>query len=240
MVFNDTTNKNGIIQLIERLTKLGDGGITNDPVLLKQTTADVNVAYAKVASALMRVDRNWRWDDTNYDDFAIATIDLVANQIDYILPRATTDEHPSTLYKLNRVRILVGGQYIALTLMDADEDESPNSGVPTKYRLIGNSLRFNCPIGGGTTLSEGLELEFQRSFQEFASTDTDKQPGFMNNYHDLLAYDASSVYLLPYNPELAVVYSNIFTNRLKNLQTDWAYKNTDFQPRLRIKQESNK
>lgn len=227
MVFSDTTNKNGIVQFTESLCKLGDGGITNDAVLFKQITSYINQADKKVAMALLRVDKSWRWDDSNYTDFPIATIDLVASQRDYTLPAATSGGNASTLWRLNRVRIKNSSDnWTELTLMDVDEKESDDTGFPAKYRLIGNSIRFEC-LPTGITTTGGMEVTFQRSEVEFTVASTTQQPGFMNSYHDLLAYDASSSYLLPINRQLAIDYLNIFKEGLEELQGDYANRNDD-------------
>lgn len=239
MVFSSTTNKNGIVQLAERLCKLGDGGITNDTTLFKQFTADINQAYKKVGMALLRSDKNWKWDDSNYTDFQIATINIVASQRDYTLPASTSGGNASTLWRINKVEILQSsGSYSVIDLMDLDEEETTTTGLPTKYRLIGNSIRFKeLPSANSTN---GLRITFQRSMVEFTTSSTTEQPGFIDTYHDLLAYDASSVYLLPINTQLAVNYNTIFENRLKLLQQDNALKNDDTKRQLRANIESTR
>ena len=234
MVFNDTTNKNGIVQFSEDLCKLGDGGITGDTVLFKKFTSLLNQAYKKVAIALLRVDRTWKWDDTNYTDFPIATIDLVTTQRDYTLPAATSGGNASTLWKVNLVEIMdTAGLYHKIELMEDGDLETPDTGTPTKYRLIGNSIRLqNIPVTGSVTMTNGLRITFQRSLDVFTTADTTQQPGFMDAYHDLLAYDASATYLLPIDGNLAINYSTIFENRLKLLQRDWANKNDDVVNRI--------
>lgn len=229
MVFSDTTNKNGIVQFSEDLCKLGDGGITGDTVLFKKFTSLLNQAYKKVAMALLRVDRRWKFDDTNWTDFPIATIDLVTNQRDYTLPASTSGGNASTLWKVSLVEILgTDGIYHKIDIMEDGELENTDTGTPTKYKLIGNSIRLqNIPVTGSVTLTAGLRITFQRSIVEFTVASTTEQPGFMDSYHDLLAYDASATYLLPFNSQLAVNYMTIFENRLKLLQKDWANKNDD-------------
>lgn len=229
MVFSDTTNKNGIVQLTERLCKLGDGGITNDTTLFLQFTGDINQAYKKVSTALLRVDKNWKWDDTNYTDFPIATIDLVSSQRDYTLPASTSGGNASTLWKLNLVEIMdTAGVYHKIDLMPEGELETTDTGIPTQYKLIGNSIRLKViPVTGSVTLTAGLRVTFQRSVIEYTTASTTVQPGFMDAYHDLLAYDASATYLMPINTQLAVNYTNIFENRLKLLQKDYSNKNDD-------------
>lgn len=242
MVFNDTTNKNGIVQLVERLCKLGDGGITNDTTLFKQITGDINQAYKKVAMAMLQVDKNWKFDDSNYTDFPIATINLVDQQRDYTLPASTTGGNASTLWRVNRVRVKdSAGEYYDLSLLDPQADETRTAtaytGTPTHYRMIGNSIRLSpIPNTNNVTLTAGLEITFQRSGTEFTTASTTAQPGgIFDTYHDLLAYDASATYLMPFNTQLAINYMQIFNNRLEMLKDDYKHKNTDIRDTIRPK-----
>lgn len=234
MQISDTTNKNGIVQLQERLCKLGDGGITNDSTLFKQVIGDINQAYKKVAMGLLRVDRRWKFDDSNYTDFPIATINLVSGQRDYTLPAATSGGNASTLWRINLVEVMDStGNYSKIEPFYDGELEGTVSGLPTMYKLIGNSIRLDAiPLTGSVTLTAGLRITFQRSIVEFTTSSTTEQPGFIDTYHDLLAYDASATYLLPFDRQLAVDYSAIFENRLKLLQKDYANKNEDIVYRI--------
>ena len=170
MIYSDTTNKNGIVQLCERLCKLGDGGITNDTTLFKQFTGDINQAYKKVAIALLRSDRRWKFDDSNYTDFAIASIDIVASQRDYTLPASTSGGNFSTLWRINKVEVLKDGKYEPIELMDIDEQEETTTGIPTKYNLMSSSIRFKQLPNANITA--GLRITFQRSIIEFTTSST--------------------------------------------------------------------
>ncbi len=238
MQFSDTTNKNGCIQFIESLCKLGDGGITGESTLFKQITSYFNQGCKKTEIALLRVDKNWRWDDSNYTDFPIATITLVDQQRDYTLPASVSGGNASTLWKINRVRILgLNGIYYDIYPLPADKDESPAgsqySGAPMHYRLIGNSIRLSpIPKNGNITLAAGLEVQFQRSGVDFTTASTSAQPGFIDAYHDLPCYDAASAYLMPINSQLALVYAQIFRERLSLLGDDWTNRNDDAPKKL--------
>jgi hypothetical protein len=223
LVFSDTSAKNGIVQFTESLCKLGDAGITGDSVLFKQITSYLNQAYKKVAIAILRVDRNWKWDDTNYSDFPIATIDLVSGQRDYTLPAAVSGGNASTLWQIDLVEIMDSqGDYYEIHLMEYGDNENTDTGNPTKYNVIGNSIRLQpIPLSGSVTLTAGLRIRFKRSIVEFTTASTTEQPGFIDTYHDLLAYDAASTYLMPFNRQLALDYKNDFAVRLKELQSDW-------------------
>lgn len=238
MQFSDTTNKNGLIQYCEDLCRLGDGGITSDTVLFAKFTAFLNQSEKKVAIALMRADKNWKFDDSKYSDFPIASIDLVASQRDYSLPAATSGGAFQTLYKINRVRILdSSANYHELPIMGADEQESDATAFPTSYRVLGSSLRLNC-LPSGITTTSGLEIKFQRASNLFTVASTTEQPGFIDSYHDILCYDASSAYLMPVNSDLAIVYSQVFDKRLKELLSDYALRDDNVVRRLKPRVEN--
>ncbi len=238
MVFSDTTNKNGIVQYTEDLCKLGDAGITGDTTLFKKITGYINQAYKNVSIALLRVDRRWKWDDINYTDFPIASIDVVSGQRDYTLPASTSGGNNSTLWRVNKVEFLSNGTYQQLDLMDIDEKEEALSRIPTKYSLIGGSLRFKeLPPSNVTS---GLRITFQRSGIPFTAASTTEQPGFIDAYHDLLAYSASSDYLMPLDANLATIYSNKYEARLKLLLKDYSLKNDDVVRRLSVRNENTR
>lgn len=234
MTYSDTTNKNGCIQFIESLCKLGDGGITGDTTLFKQITSYFNQADKKVSMALLKVDKNFKWDDSKYTDFPIANIDIVASQRDYTLPGAVSGGNTSTLWKILKVEILKNGNYEEIPIMEAEENEEPDITTPTKYNIFGSSLRFKeLPE---SNITSGLRITFQRSGVEFTTSSTTEQPGYMDVYHDLPCYDTAATYLLPINPDLATRYSNIFETRLLKLESDWlgrVEQRNILQPRIR-------
>jgi len=238
MVFSDTTNKNGCIQFIESLCRLGDGGITNDTILFKQITSYFNQADKKVSIALLRSDRRWKWDDSNYTDFSIATIDLEINVRDYTLPASTSGGNASTLWRINKVEILKNSVYVEIPLMEIDEEELTSTGSPTAYNLRGNSIRFKeLPPAN---LSAGLRITFQRSGVSFTTASTTQQPSYIDAYHDLPCYDTASTYLLPIDRQLAIDYKTIFDNRLKLLQQDRSLMNDGVVRRLQANREDNR
>lgn len=239
MVFNDTTNLAGCIQFIERLVKTGSAGITGDTTLFKQVTASFNQGIKNVFVALLKADRNWKVDDSAYTDFPTAQIDLSNGVRDYPLPTATVGGDFSTLYRINNVRILnAAGNKENLELLDAKEDinnelysAGPSTGTPTHYRLNGKSiLLFPTPATGSVTMTDGLEIDFQRAPDPFTTADTTQQPGFIDAFHDVPCYYAAAEHLLPTNPQLASLYQQTYQTRLKEL-VDFKTNMDDNSPR---------
>jgi hypothetical protein len=194
MQFNNTTDKNGLVQLCEVFLGMEDGTISGNTTLLKQFTMLINSWYRKVNSAIWDVCGTWEYDDSNYTDLPVATTDLVADQQDY--------ELPSTAQMVLKVRVLdKDGNPSELTPvsfigMTSDTD---NRGMPTEYELRGRSIILNkLPTSDYVTLTNGLEVYFSRDIDEFVSTDTTKEPGFVSNFHRLLSLGASHDYAISY------------------------------------------
>lgn len=227
MVYNDTTNLAGCVQQIERLCKTGSGGITGNTTLFKQITASFNQGVKNVFVALLKADKNWKVDDSAYTDFPTAQVDLSNGVRDYLLPAASVGGDFSTLYRINFVRILdASGNKLNLTPLDSEEDMNnetysagSTTGTPQYYRLHGKSiLLFPTPATGKVTMTDGLEIDFQRSPSPFSITGTDSvQPGFIDAFHDIPCYYASSEYWMADNPTLATLHRNMYTQRLQEL-----------------------
>ena len=86
MEFSNTTNKNGIIQLAEDYTDLGDGYISGNSTMLKKFTAWANETGDDLWFAIWSSMGSWQWDDSNQTDLPQATTDLVSGQSRYTMP----------------------------------------------------------------------------------------------------------------------------------------------------------
>lgn len=224
MQYSDTTNKNGIIQREEALCNIGDGGISGDTTLLKQFTGYNNSAYHEIWMAIMSVDKNNKADDYNYTNYPDAPITMVLNQQDYTIPVAVTGGNVASFLRLGGVYFLYNNERTYLTQMTADDVLSSTSGEPTKYKLNGQSIFFNCPLNQATLTKYGslFYVEFQRVPDAFLYTDTTQQPGFLETYHDLIPLKASAMYLLPKDLNLSTAYEQRFLTRLEFLKRDIA------------------
>lgn len=200
MQYNDTTNKNGMIQDMEMLLNFPDGGISGDTTLLKQVTGLVNQAYLKTIAYVLGLDPKWTWDDSNYTDLPIASATLVTNQEDYTLPVSSGSANASTLLKVLKVSVLdTSGIEIVLKPTDMSEADLnrlyTTGGVPAYYKLIGNTVKlFPKPLTGSVTLTSGLKVYFQRSPDLFTSSDTTQAPGIPEPFHRMITLEASMDY----------------------------------------------
>lgn len=195
MVFNDTTNKNGLIQTFEFWTRMPDGTVTG--TLLKQITARINSGFDNIMPLLLSYSDFIRWDDTNHTDRPIGKINLVSGQSDYTV---SEDDNSLDVLNLTNVRILQSAtdtEYVELEKMTLDDSRSldamsPNpsvSGTPTHWLEVGNTVFLYPEPDYSATV--GIQLFFEREQSYFASTDTTKEPGIPKPFHELLALYAS-------------------------------------------------
>ena len=189
MQFNDTTNKTGIIQMIEKTTNLGDATISGTAAELAYFTNLINLWYQITGQYIWSVNKNWRYDDSNYSDFPMATTTLVDDQRDYVLP--------TSLRRILQVEILdSNGKYYNLTFKNpntlVNEKQQETANKPSSYYLNGRSiLLYPKPDTSQLTATEGLRITFERKLDLFTTADTSQEPGFDEEYHSILYYGPS-------------------------------------------------
>lgn len=183
MVYNDTTNYQGVIQEIERLTDLGIGTISGDTANLKNFTAQVNNESRRIWASIFKATGNWEYDDANNVDLPEATTNLVSGIQKYSLP--------STALTVQRVECKdAGGLWYVIYPFTKQQvatglDEFMKTpAVPQFYRLLNGELElFPAPNYNSTN---GLKVYFDRESVDFATTDTTATPGFASPFHKLL------------------------------------------------------
>lgn len=189
ITFNGTDKSNSLIADIDFLL-FGDGETFNTDYSLVDRTRNINISEDEAIVELYKADPNHKWDDSNNSDLPIATTDLVANQDHYPLL--------DSALVLHRVRIKdSNGEYVTLDPVNRREltdDELEATGSPEKYYKVGGAI-FPVPIPDyGAT--DGVELEFQRGSNHFATTDTSRTPGFNPQFHQFLSINAALRYAL--------------------------------------------
>jgi len=194
MVYNDTTNKNGIMQMIEQTTGLGDATITGNTIKKAYFTNLINQWYRIAAYLAWKADKNWSFDDTNHTTFPQFTTTIVDNQRDYSLP--------STALRLKQVEVKdISGKYFTLEYMREDdlrllsEKEQETSAIPTHFRLVGNSaILYPAPDTAQVTATAGLRVTLDREVDAFTVSDTTQEPGLPAQFHPILYYGPSFEY----------------------------------------------
>lgn len=232
MVFNDTTNYQGIIQDIDFLL-FGDGSTFNTSYSLADRTRNVNVALDEVVSELYKADPNFMWDDTTNPDFPIATLDLTPGQDHYTILDSTQIIH--------RVRIKDReGKFKTLTPVlrrELSDGELEATGTPSKYYKLDNAV-FPIPVpdyGYGN----GFELEFQRGANHFKSRDTDKEPGFSSQFHHFLPTSAALRYAISNGlKEKAAQLRAEKEIILRKITEHYERRSPDERPKMRLRKPS--
>ena len=188
MIFNDVTNKNGIIQEIEKNTDLGIGYISGNTDLMKDFTADINVVGSEVFALIYLICGNWQYDDSNYTDLPQATTSLVNGTSKYAIPetaltvqRIEAKDHNGNWYILDPIT----KEQIPMAV---DEFMKTN-GNPQYYSILNGTVElFPAP---NYTSNDGLKIYFDRANVDFVYTDTTKQPGFASFLHDIIPVKTS-------------------------------------------------
>lgn len=201
MVFNDTTNLDGIIQECE-MKVFGEnyGAISGNTTLLKRFTALCNTALDKVTHLILTSDTRWQWADSNYDDMTPATTDMTDNVSNY---RLSTSH-----IKILGVEVKkTDGTWVVVKPLDQADiqrqgialDEFMNvKGVPQFYDKVGDVIKLypapdSAQVSCGAS-SQSLALYFQEGAEHFEYTDTTKEPGFVSLFHYIIPLYASLDY----------------------------------------------
>lgn len=246
LVYSNTTNKNGIIQTIERIIygDNGDGRITGNTQLFEQFNGDINLALDSAFTIIFNADGRWQFDDRNHDDYPILTTDLVAGQRDYSF---TVDSNSVLILEVQK--ILVAGDdgiYREVKPIDVQTDRDTVAfwdgnnaqGTPIKYDKTANAI-FLDPIPSYNE-TNGLKMYISREASYFTTSDTAKMPGIAGIFHEYLAI----------RPAYQYAYRNSLSNmnalrdemlRMEQLmETYYGRRNEDVRKRITPSTDSNK
>lgn len=200
--YSDTTNKNGIIQRIEKSCGFNDGDITGNPTLLAQFTADVNITIDEVLGFMFPLGGTWQLDDSNQTDYPIITTSLVSGQRDYSF---TTDQAGNIILDIYRVAvkdttgIFAEIQPVDQQTLNSNQEDTTSfidgrnlSGVPTRYDKTANGI-FLDPVPNYNS-SGGLKVFINREATYFTVADTTRKLGFAHLFHEYFALKPSYLY----------------------------------------------
>lgn len=232
MQYNDTTNKNGIIQRIEDYTNLGDGVISGDSTLLKKFTAHVNETVHELTTDLMLLQDDFDWDDPYKTDYPIATTPLVADQRDYQFDNIS-------FLKLKRVDVSYDGtNYYRATAFDsAAYMEGMGNDSLTDDKFSKSSPKYDpkafgfwlYPRANATDVSNGgeIRIEFSRAFTEYSSSDTTKEPPIDRPFHDLIPLGAAMRWLVMKGDQKAGTLAQLYAQGRDQMRLHYANRNED-------------
>ncbi len=232
MVFNDTTLATvGLIQRCEDWTGIGDGGISGDPTTLKKFTAHINEGLHDVYIEMLKSHDGFDPDDTNYTDYPIGTFPLTVNR-DYTFPASMK------FLELKRLDITYDGtNYFKAESIDSAQIEALGNATAEDADFSFTQPRYDPKSNGfflypkATTAQvaagAAARIEFTRTFDEFASTDTTQEPGIDRPWHDLIAICASMKWAIMKDADKYAKLKDEYMRQMLNLGQHYGRKNKD-------------
>lgn len=201
--FSDTTNLNGIVELID-----SNCGTNSTSYTLKDKARDVNLAALRLQMLAIQAEGRFQVDDINHTKDPALTADLISGQRDY---HFTKDEQSN--YILDIYKVMVKDNAGIWQELKQIDQQSPTSGMnplwgmlsgqdiggtPDKYDKSWNGIFLEpVPNYSWRTANEGeqgLKLWVNREHSYFVSTDTTKVLGFGHAFHEYLALRPSYMY----------------------------------------------
>lgn len=244
--FNDTTNKQGIVQAIRRRTGTNTASSGSYPI--EDITLDVNMALSNFfVLANNNSGRRQQVDDTNHTDFPIVYADITSGQQDINL---TLDENGNQILEIHKVILtLASGEKRILRQIDIhDENDSfmtdSTTGIPETYELTAEGIFLHQTPN--FTLADALEVWVDRAASYFAASDTTKRAGIPEIFNEYLIIRPSYFYCLEKGKEQAASYGVILYGRdgksgmEGQIREYYSRRNKDERPRLTVTQNSTR
>lgn len=205
LTFNDTSGGKGIIQTIEKYCGFNDGDVSGNPTLLKDFTADVNIAKDRALSLILKASGTWHFDDSNQTDYPMMTANIVSGQRDYSF---TVDQSNNLVLDIFRVMVADStGIYREIYPIDQFTptnhagnvedtstfiDNQNASGVPTRYSKVANGIFLD--VIPNYSFTNGLKVFMDRETTYYTTSDTTKKSGFAGIFDEYLALRPSAMY----------------------------------------------
>lgn len=238
MQFRETTNRTGIVELLEDKTETQSAVSSSYPLALK--TRDINLALDDYMLLAIESSGTWQVDDTNQTDYPIITTNVVANQQDYSF---TVDETGNQILDIYRVECKDnnGNWQLILPYDENDEEtalsaQATTTGIPTRYSKTANGIFLDKIPSYNST--NGLKIYFARTSTYFTTSDTTKKPGIPNMFHRYLAYKPAYWYWLPKDSQRATLFKSEVDALELAIKNYHSTRTRDEKPRLRVRQES--
>jgi hypothetical protein len=187
IAFSDTTNKNGLVETLARLTGTPTASTSSYPIA--QKTLDINSALANFTNIAMRSSGKWQFDDTNQSGLPTFSINIVSGTASYAF---TTDSSSpaNQILEIQKLRIKdVNGRWTD-EIKQIDKNNTDISqfqdvtGTPEYYDLVGNNIVFYPTPNYNST--SGIELTISRTPSYFLASDTTKKAGIPDMFDDYL------------------------------------------------------
>lgn len=195
-----------------------------------------NSWYKKVNTWIWQVVGTWEFDDTNYTDFPILSTDLNKGQRDY--------ELPADIQKIEKVNVLWNNELKELKPVDKSMVNVPletlykDNGEPICYDITGKSILLY--PASNQDIPEGLQVILSRGIKEFQATDTTREPGFVEDYHEALSVGAALDFAIVTNSNKV----NFLREKIQLLEDDikrfYGSTQRNFRPKIIIKRKNYK
>ena len=182
MVFNDTTNEDGLCQEIDTICKT-----TTTSYPLAQKARRLNNALDGYFQKAMAWCGNWSIGDTNNtSDLANASTDLINGQQDYGIDQ--------TMLVIESVWVKDSTGTAKKLEASGDNFETTDTGVPTKYTKTEQSIIFD--VIPNYSYTDGIIVYFRRTLPHFSASDTTETAGIPTVHEPYLCRMASLPYLI--------------------------------------------
>lgn len=244
LVFNDTTNYRGLVQVYEDEIGANRGDVSGNTEKLKKVTADINLALDDFTEMAIRSSGTWQWDDTNQTDYPIITTSLVSGRRDYTF---TTDESGNLILDIYKVMVAdSGGRFTEIRPVDVQSqrdtegfwDGANTGGTPDKYDKTANGI-FLDPIPN-YNYTNGLKAYINREASYFTTADTTKKPGVPGIFHKYLALRPAQDYARRNSLDNHDRIQGEVLRMEQEIQAYFAFRPRDEKPRLRPAGQDNK
>lgn len=235
MVFSDTTNRTGLVQLLEDLTNTQSSSSTSYPIAVK--TRDFNLAFAEYKMISTMASSSWQDDDTNHVDYPEIYGDIVSGQQDYTF---TEDENGNQILDIYRVEAKdSSGKWVLLQPYNENlettalEAQALNTGTPTRYYKTANGIFLDQTPNYNST--DGLKIYYARTPSYFLSTDTTKEPGIPHMFHRYLAVKSAYWYWAPRDTAKASIYKSEVDITETRITEYFNKRSRDERPKISVK-----
>lgn len=240
MQFNDTANRQGLIQDCELWTGIGTDQISGNTNRLKEFTRLINDRYRQVVTMILEAQNEWDFDDTSYSNYPILTTNLVKDQQDYQLPTSPD------LLKVQRAEITYDGDnWYNLEPFDLNSYDKPTDSDSIDSDFSQSAPRYDTRYGAvflypvpDASVSGGLKLWILRDIDEFESNDTTKEPAIDKPFHRMLSLGASVDWAVSKGRSNAANLSELFNDMEQRLRTYYEDKEEHRPKTIKPKRET--
>ncbi len=234
ITWNDTTNRTGAVQEMERICGLGATGITGNTTLFQDFTAWANKWNRKGIKIALNAQDGWDIDDPNWTTYPSGTYVGTTNR-DYMF--SSTEQ----LLKLKKVGISYDGtNYVTALPIDTNDQDyfnvkaDPNidsnfSSVVPRYDPKANGFDIYPKFTQAqVTAGAKVYVEFYREPKVLATSGTDT---YLVAFEDLVTKGASYEYACLYKPDLVkTLQIDLFGNNanikgiVKDMEEEYSYR----------------